>query len=49
MGKHVNGPTHEEAAATSRRAKHIAADFGTSIATYAMVMIIPGDTEGRGL
>lgn len=45
----VNGPTHEEAAATSQRAKRMAAARGTSIATYAMVMVIPGETDTEGM
>lgn len=45
----VNAPTHAEAAATSQRAKQIAAQVGKTIKTYAMVMIIPGETTGEGI
>jgi pyrimidine oxygenase len=45
----INAPTHAEAAATSRRAKRIAAQLGKSIKTYAMVMIIPGQTNAEAL
>jgi len=45
----INAPTHAEAAATSRRAKRIAGQFGKAIKTYAMVMIIPGQTDAIAL
>lgn len=45
----INAPTHAEAAATSQRAKAIAAQHGKTIKTYAMVMIIPGETDAAGL
>jgi pyrimidine oxygenase len=45
----MNAPTHAEAAATSRRAKRIAVQLGKSIKTYAMVMIIPGQTDAAAL
>jgi pyrimidine oxygenase len=45
----INAPTHAEAVATSRRAKRIAAQLGKSIKTYAMVMIIPGQTDAEAL
>lgn len=45
----INAPTHAEAAATSQRAKQIAAQVGKPIQTYAMVMIIPGETTAAGL
>jgi len=41
----INAPTHAEATATSRRAKQLAAQIGKPIKTYAMVMIIPGQTD----
>jgi pyrimidine oxygenase len=45
----INAPTHAEVAATSRRAKEIAATLGKTMKTYAMVMIIPGETDAEGV
>jgi pyrimidine oxygenase len=45
----INAPMHAEAAATSQRAKQIAAQMGKPIKTYAMVMIIPGETTAAGI
>jgi len=45
----INAPTHAEAAATSQRAKQIAAQVGKPLKTYAMVMIIPGETTAAGI
>jgi pyrimidine oxygenase len=45
----INAPTHAETAATSRRAKQIAVQLGKSVKTYAMVMIIPGETTAAGM
>jgi pyrimidine oxygenase len=45
----INAPTHAEAATTSRQAKRIALQLGKSIKTYAMVMIIPGQTDTAAL
>lgn len=43
------GATHEEAAQNSRRAKQIAAELGKTTRTYAMVMVIPGETDAEGI
>ncbi|MGE3537574.1 MAG: LLM class flavin-dependent oxidoreductase [Candidatus Tectimicrobiota bacterium] len=45
----INAPTHVEAAATSQRAKTLAAELGKPVKTYAMVMIIPGETDAAAL
>lgn len=44
----INAPTHEEVAAISRRVKRLAAELGKNTKTYAMVMVIPGETDAEG-
>lgn len=44
----LSGPTHEDVAAISRRAKQIAKDLGKRTLTYQMAMVIPGETVEEG-